>query len=209
MRGKKDIKNIIGTKYSKLTILEYLGSDSKYRSMVKVVCECGNITKVRLSALKYGSTTSCGCANKEAVKKSATTHGLSKTPLYRVWAGIKSRCLNPKSNAYKHYGGRGIDLYHYWAKDFRNFLYWCIKNGWEKGLEIDRIDNNKGYSPDNCRIVTDAINSRNKRNNHYITIGGKTMVLQDWCKLYDIRHNTALCRLKRGLKGEELFTKKN
>ncbi len=205
MKGIKDVANCVGQKYGRLTILEYIGSDSKYRSIVKVQCECGKIREVRLALLKYGSTTSCGCFNKEKVKKAATTHGRSKTPLYTVWIGMKDRCLNPNNTHYKHYGGRGIDIYSYWVDDFMSFFFWCLKNGWKKGLDIDRIDNNKGYSPNNCRIVSASINNRNKRSNINITIDGVTKVLQDWCLLYGLRHNTISCRIKRGWPMDKIF----
>lgn len=73
--------------------------------MVKAKCSCGNERIVRLSQLAYGQTTSCGCYNRERVSVTAKTHGHSKTPLYKVWSGIKARCLNPKSQSYRHYGG--------------------------------------------------------------------------------------------------------
>lgn len=202
MRGVKLVSESIGKKYGRLTVLEYIGSDEKYRSIVKARCECGNIRNVRLSLLLYGSTTSCGCYNREVVKKAATTHANSKTPMYKVWYGIKARCFNKNSTVYHHYGGRGITMYERWAYNFTEFRYWCIKHGWQKGLHIDRIDNNKGYYPDNCRIVSAAVNSRNKRSNINITINGRTMIVQDWCKEYKINRNTFLGRIKKGVPPE-------
>lgn len=104
-------------------------------------------------------------------------------------------------------GGRGITIYKYWEDDFTHFAYWCIKHGWKKGLEIDRIDNDKGYYPSNCRITTEATNSRNKRSNINIAINGVTKVLADWCIDFGIAHNTASRRVKRGVSVDKLFLK--
>lgn len=208
MKGKKNLPTI-GTKFGRWVIVEHLGSDNKYRSIAKVKCECGNTRTVRVSELTYGASTSCGCFNKEQVSKRAKTHGLSKTPLYLVWVGMKDRCLNKNNTHYQHYGGRGITIHKYWVNDFCSFLYWCIKNGWKKGLQIDRIDNNEGYYPNNCRIVTPAVNSRNKRNNILITYNGQTKVLIDWCNILGLKHNTISTRYHKGCSVEDLFKQSN
>ena len=83
--------------------------------------------------------------------------------LYGVWESMKSRCENPNREKFKDYGGRGIEICDEWH-DSWSFVKWALTNGYQKGLQIDRIDNNKGYSPDNCRWVTPKQNSRNRRN---------------------------------------------
>ncbi|MCF6777856.1 hypothetical protein L3V83_14910 [Thiotrichales bacterium 19X7-9] len=94
-------------------------------------------------------------------------HGFSKRsgrhPLYCVWTDIKKRCNNHNSKIYKYYGERGIKVCDEWSNDFKIFYDWSMLNGYKQGLEIDRIDNDKGYSPDNCRFVTTSINLRNRR----------------------------------------------
>jgi len=89
--------------------------------------------------------------------------GLNHHPLYEVWFSIKRRCYNPNRKDYKYYGGRGIKICEEWKEDYKAFFDWCIANGWIQGLEIDREDNDKDYTPSNCRIVTHAENSRNSR----------------------------------------------
>ena len=84
-------------------------------------------------------------------------------PLHSVWFGMKQRCYNRSSEDYRNYGGRGIDICFKWINDFRSFINWGIENGWEEGLTIDRKDNNRGYSPKNCRFVTKSINNQNRR----------------------------------------------
>lgn len=105
-------------------------------------------------------------------------HGLSYDPLFNVLSKMHYRCENENHSEYKDYGGRGITVCKEWAMDnAQAFISWALENGWKKGLEIDRIDNDKGYSPDNCRFVTRSENCRNKRNNHHVVINGEEMLL--------------------------------
>lgn len=114
-------------------------------------------------------------------------HGLSTHPLYNVFKAMHDRCENPKNAAYPRYGGREIAVCDEWRLDnIESFMSWAYANGWEKGLEIDRIDNNKGYSPENCRIVTAKENSRNRRSNKYVTVNGETMLLYDAIRNYAV-----------------------
>lgn len=98
-------------------------------------------------------------------------HGLSKHPLHRVWRGLKERCYNINHEAYNNYGGRGIRVSEEWLNDFKVFYDWCIDNGYEKGLQVDRIDNDERYSPKNCRLVTPRKNSLNRRKRSTNTTG--------------------------------------
>jgi hypothetical protein len=93
---------------------------------------------------------------------------------------MKKRCYSPKDLAYKNYGGRGITICDEWRASPACFIEWAIQNGWRRGLEIDRRDNNGPYSPLNCRFVTRATNSRNTRRNVHLTAFGETKVLEDW-----------------------------
>ena len=90
-------------------------------------------------------------------------HGFRYHPLYSVFYSMYDRCYNKKCNDYKFYGERGIDICQLWINSPRLFIEWSLDNGWKKGLEIDRIDNDKGYSDKNCRFVTHKENSRNRR----------------------------------------------
>jgi len=90
-------------------------------------------------------------------------HGLIDHKLYRVWAGMKTRCYNPKAEYYKDYGGRGIRVCIRWQKSFISFYNWAVKNSYKEGLTIDREDNDGNYHPNNCRFVTCRINNLNKR----------------------------------------------
>lgn len=140
---------------------------SKFRFIDKIEfkCDCGNIVKREKWSVVRGNTQSCGCLHKDHLKsgRARRSHGLRHDPLYDVWCNMKQRCYYPKHVQFECWGGRGISICNEWLSDFINFYNWAIKNGWEDGLTIDRIDNDKNYCPENCRIATYKINSRNRR----------------------------------------------
>ena len=107
--------------------------------------------------------------------KTKTSH-----PLYPVWNQMKARCYNPKSNRYHNYGGRGIEVCWEWRNDFWAFEKWANRSGWRKGYQIDRINTDGNYEPDNCRWVTPKDNNRNRRNNRLVTYLGVTKTLSEW-----------------------------
>lgn len=92
-----------------------------------------------------------------------TPDGLSKTRLYRIWCGMRNRCSNPNQKNYRLYGGRGIKVCEEWLNSFEAFYTWALNNGYSAKLTIDRKDNDKGYTPENCRWVTQAEQIRNRR----------------------------------------------
>ena len=144
-------------KFNKLTLLNRnsLRKGSNYYSEYQ--CECGKIKNIKTHNVESGLTWHCGCIKK---KGSRTTHGQSRTKTYRNWAAMKQRCLDKNSHAYSDYGGRGITLCQEWEK-FENFL---IDMGEKpEGLEIDRIDNEKGYYKENCRWTSKGENLANRR----------------------------------------------
>lgn len=120
------------------------------------------------------------------LRSSPESHGASrfreKTSLYRRWQAIKNRCNNPNDTSYKNYGGRGIDLCIKWQR-FTSFREWSLNNGYKKKLSIDRIDNDLGYSPDNCRWVGRYTQNNNKRQkSRQLTVRGETKCMRVWAK---------------------------
>ena len=119
------------------------------------------------------------------------------TRLYGIWEHIIDRCYNPKSTHYYRYGGRGIEVCSEWKNNSDLFITWALSNGYSDDLTIDRINNNLGYFPSNCRWVSMKIQSRNRSSNHLITWNGKTQCLEDWAIELHIPPNTLCTRVKR------------
>ena len=128
---------------------------------------CGTQWECRTTVINRGVTKSCGCLQKRVSR----THGLHNHRMYVTWINMLDRCYNPKFTRYKDYGGRGIKVCGEWL-DIKNFVDWVDnKSNWEEGLTLDRIDNDKGYSPDNCTFSTKTIQSINQRQKSNNTSG--------------------------------------
>ena len=160
-------EDLTGRKFGRLIVIKRDITSRRTKWICK--CECGNIKSVYACHLKDGSSTSCGCFQKEKAKQSNSKHGYTKTSLHNRWKTMKQRCCNKNDKNYKNYGGRGITVCDEW-KDVNNFFEWAIANGYQENLEIDRIDNNKGYFPENCRWATRQEQMNNTRKTHNIFI---------------------------------------
>ncbi len=141
------------------------GSKKKTRFGVYKCGFCGDEFKACTYVITKKDTKSCGCYQKRRTSETHKTHGLGYTRLYNIWVNMKDRVLNPKHKYYVDYGGRGIIICDEWKNDVKSFYDWAMQNGYEenKGLSIDRIDNDGNYCPENCRWVDRIIQSRNQR----------------------------------------------
>ena len=198
-----DCINIVGLKFNMLTVISHEGRHPHRRgvSLWKCLCDCGNYKVVGRPELTKGETFSCGCYKKPIIKKKK--HGLVNNRIYRVWADIKTRCLNANAQNFKNYGGRGIKICKEWEHDFQKFYNWAIEAGYEKGLQIDRIDNDGDYEPSNCRWATRLQNVNNRRRTILIEIDGVTKTTREWGEITGIPYKCIINRHTRGLRGKE------
>lgn len=203
------ITSLVGKKYGRLRVIEQAKNTrtKSGRTHVMYCCECDCGTKILVKAenLRSGNTKSCGCLEKDINKEKSTKHGLRGTRIYNVWQGMKQRCYNKNEERYADYGGRGITVCPEWLGEhgFENFYDWSMGNGYADNLTIDRIDNNKGYSPYNCRWATAKEQQRNKRNNFVVVYKEKEMTLSEVSEITGINRETLSSRLGRGMTIEE------
>lgn len=174
-------RNPVGSRHHLFVITgtpEYRVKDRSYTFPAK--CDCGT----EFTAIWRGGfeARSCGCWATEKKRQANLKHGESTHPLYKVWQHAIARCTDPRIKAYPNYGGRGITFCDEWRNDFMVFKAWAHANGWKKGLDLDRTDNDGPYSPENCRFVTRKVNLRNKRNTVRVTAFGEVKTRAEWAE---------------------------
>lgn len=202
------IKDLTGQRFGRLVVLGRNGSDKWKNVTWSCKCDCGNDVVVSGSYLRNGETKSCGCLQKEIAKKRMSTHGCTKTRLYRVWAGIKSRCYNPNSCNYQYYGAKGVEMCELWKNNFDAFKEWAFNNGYDENAQaqectVDRIDNSLSYSPSNCRISNHTVQCNNQTSNKIFSYNGKTMTMAEWARIFGIKYTTLRARIRRGVPFED------
>lgn len=122
-----------------------------------------------------------------------------------IWSGIVQRCYNPNTHNYRWYGAKGITVCDEW-RHFKVFKEWALSSGFKPGLSIERIDNNKGYCPENCKLIPLNEQGKNKSDNHYITFNGETKTISDWARCLNVKKTTLIHRLNRGWDEERTLT---
>lgn len=192
-------------KYGNLKIVKELPilrlPSGQTNRVLECVCDCGKTTKVRWLHLKRKRISSCGCLQKTKKGKSNSCYGI-------LLNSMKTRC---KENYFERhlYFDKGIKVCQEWLNDIDVFIEFCDKNGYRKGLQIDRIDGNKGYNPDNCRFVTSKENANNRFNTLFVVYKSEKislkMLLQKLGK--ENNYNSIIARIKRGVNHDEAIDK--
>lgn len=212
----KEKHNLTGQKFGRWIVTGYgkpkQQTSGQYKTTWHCICACGEERDVLETNLIRGLSTSCGCIRKEKcgdrLRQLNKTHGDSHTRLFRIWTGIKTRCFDKNDKTYKRYGGRGISMCQEWKDDFTKFRDWALANGYSDELTCDRIDNDKGYSPDNCRWATYKQQGRNTSKNTLLTINGETLAAAEWAERNGIQKELVYGRLKKGWTPEEAVSTK-
>lgn len=159
-------------------------------------CDCGAVTSAGTSGLNSGKIRSCGCLKSELMSLRFSTHRKAKTSEHVVWSSMRTRCNNPKSRVFKYYGARGIKCCERWGS-FENFLADMGPRP-SLGHTLDRIDNSRGYQPDNCRWATRVQQARNHSGCVLLTLDGATRPLPEWAEIVGIKPGILRRRIRDG-----------
>ncbi len=206
MSAFKEMSNL---RFGKLTVVRYIMGVKKFNGTAHYwfcKCDCGNETLSEARPLKTGRITSCGCLPRRGIGN--LRHGRTKTSEYNIWSMMKRRCLDPKTPNFGDYGGRGITICERWLipkVGFENF-YNDMGPRPSKDFSLDRIDNNKGYFPENCRWATRTQQARNRRNNYIITAFGKSAPMGEFVGTDPLIYSRVKNRLNSGWPAELALT---
>lgn len=186
--------DLTGQRFGRLVVIKRTGfSKSCSKPMWLCICDCGNTAMIRGNNLRSKITASCGCLQRELAKSRHTTHGMTNTKIYEVWKHMHTRCRDKTDKSYKDYGARGITVCERWLK-FKNF--YADMGECPKGLMLERIDNNKGYFPDNCKWATLKEQANNKRANITIEYQGQHLTLSQWADKLHIKYPALWDRIR-------------
>lgn len=156
--------DVLGQRFGRYLVVEKSEKRTKaMKQMVWCLCDCGTKREVVVGNLRSGLTTSCGCWKDEKTSVRRKKHGVSKTTMYHRYRSMIRRCYDPLHKHYKDYGGRGIKVCSRWLESVENYIE---DMGFPpfKEAQVDRTDNNLGYSKENCRWATPKENTANRRN---------------------------------------------
>lgn len=210
--------DLTGARFGRLAVIGLADKKGSHQRWL-CQCDCGKQTKSLGFSLRGGKSQSCGCIAAEKSKarwenptaemrarqslSAKKTHGKTKHPSYQVWADMKGRCLNQKHKWFPSYGGRGITVCERWMS-FENF-YEDIGANWAHGMQLGRIDNDKGYSPENCRWETPEQQQSNKSNNVFIDTEIGRLTVGQAARHYGISPACLGYRVRSGYPAEKLF----
>ena len=185
------VKDLTLGQFNKLFVLGFAGVTKKRAAIWTCICDCGKTVNVPASNL--GKQTSCGCEARKNVIKAATTHGMTRTSEFNIWSGMRKRTRSKNDKYYPRYGAVGIGMSDEWFDSFEQFYEDMGPR--PKGCSVDRIDNSKGYSKENCRWASSNQQNRNKTSNHLLTFRGVSKCITEWSEQLGIRKDTLRRRI--------------
>jgi hypothetical protein len=180
-------EDLLGRVFGRLTVVEKVGY-RRWRS----TCSCGGTAISKAQNLVSGKAKSCGCLARELAANLKRTHGASDTRAHNTWNGIIQRCTNPNNPHFRNYGGRGIAICDDWL-EFANFLRDMGQP--PKGCSIERVDNNAGYSKQNCIWADRTTQQRNRRVVQMVELHGEKRCLSEWAEIYGLPQSLVLSRV--------------
>lgn len=197
---------------TKLTFVQLIKSSKENGNYAIFYCECGSSITSKIERVLNLKVTSCGCYQRNKLKEMVKSNipfkngSISQLPEYSVWLSIRDRTTNKENDSYLNYGGRGITVCDDWFYSFENFYR---DMGSKPGPEysIDRIDNDEGYEPGNCRWATSKEQARNKRSTIIVTYKGITKPLIDWSEDLKLDYKVLYNRLRSNWVIEDIFEK--
>ena len=197
MKLQRDLK---GFQFGRLTVISSPIRDRiKRTTYFDCRCVCTKVVRVTRSGLLIGDTRSCGCLKLGQDRERLTTHGMSDSPEYRAWSMMKARCLKDRSPRH-HYKERGITVCRRWLNSFENF-YRDMGKRPAIGYSLERKDNNRGYSPRNCKWATQKEQTNNRVNNKFVEHGKLKLTLKQWADKLGANVDCFYGRWRRGLRG--------
>lgn len=197
-------KELAGVKLHMLTAICRVGSNIRGSALWKIRCDCGAERTVAAQEFSRGTCYSCGCMRGKRISEKNSRHRLSHHPMYAVWDTMIARCHRPSHKSYKHYSGRGITVCQRWRDSFQAFADDMLST-YHSGLQLDRKDNDKGYSPENCRWVSCKAQSNNTTSNLQINTPNGIMNICAAADLFGIKRTTLTNRVRCGWPEEKWF----
>lgn len=201
--------DLVGQRFGRLVVTREGERSPSGRVRWHCVCDCGKELDVYGPSLKRRNTQSCGCFHRDKAREGHLVHGFggrtNRPRIYSVWKAMKNRCYRKSHAEYDRYGGRGITVCDEWKNDFTAFKDWAYSSGYKEDLEIDRIDNNRGYCPENCRWVTKKQNANNRSSNLHVYFRGELRTISEIAEMVNLPYWTIYQRVtKLKWKGEDL-----
>jgi hypothetical protein len=192
--------DITGQRFGKLLAVGKSANTS--RTCFTVICDCGTVKEVQARHLRSGAIVSCGCHRRSL----ATSHGMNGTRPYNIWRGMLDRCRNPSRKEFKNYGGKGITVCQRWL-EFSSF-WEDMEIGYSDDLTLDRIKNDRGYEPGNCRWATKTEQARNTSRNRLVNLDSRQVCISEAAEIVGVNRFALRARAEKGESGERLFAKR-